>query len=296
MAPLAGERAEASWPLALVFCHNCALVQAGASLPPDLVLRSSPPGLAGQAPARVRAAEARAAELVERCGLGWGSLVVGIGSNDGTMLAPFAARGIEVLGVDPAPLAAQRAAEAGIPTLRAFFGETLAETLARRGDVADLVLAGGALRRAGDLADLVGGIARLLKPEGVVALEFYSIVDIESGGTARIRHDTVFHLSLTALARDLDAHGLHLNDAARSGAAGRIAAIAGHATRRSARLDELLEEERALGVADASLYRRLLASEPEPVEEPVIRRRTPVSAAAAIAAGRRARRAAVAAR
>jgi SAM-dependent methyltransferase len=290
-APRARPDAAAGTSPGLVFCRGCALLQASAALPADLLLRL-PPLLAARSPARVRAAADAARALVGRHRLAPGALVLAIGSNDGTLLRPFAAAGLEVLGIELAEAPARRAAEAGIPTLRAFFGEELATVLARQGKAADLVLAGGALGRAPDLDDLVAGIARLLKPEGGVFLSFASVL-AATDADERVREDRVFHHSLTSLARLLARHGLHLNDADAPGRDGRTAAHASLATGRSAALARLLEEEEARGVADPALYRALFAAAPAEDAPALLaddeRRPSPFPVAAAAAGERVAR-------
>jgi SAM-dependent methyltransferase len=267
-APLAGARSseadaarpERVWPLGLVFCPRCALLQASATVPADL-LAGLPQRLAPPSPARIRAAGERAAEIIDRYRLGPGSLVLGLGSGDGTGLAPFAARGIETLGVEPAALAARRADESGIPTLRAFFGDELAATLLRQRKAADLILAGGVLARAPDLDDLVAGMARILKPDGALVLDVVSVVDrIDGGAALAVDHERIFHHSLTGLARLLRRHGLHPNDVRPPGVDGRMRIHASAAAAQSAALRRLLADEHERGVADAAFYRSLIVT------------------------------------
>ncbi len=61
-------------------------------------------------------------QMIERFGLTRGSQVVEVASNDGYLLQYFVARGIPVLGIEPAANVAKVAEEKGIPTLVRFFG------------------------------------------------------------------------------------------------------------------------------------------------------------------------------
>ena len=239
----------------LLFCPDCLLVQAGGSMPADCLFGSAYDFLSASRPGRIRSAADTALELTTSLGLGSDSLVLELGSNDGTLLRAFAARGVRVLGVDPAPLPVRAAGEAGIPTIRAFFTEEVASWLTRQGHAADLVIARDVLGEVAEINDFVAGIARVLKPEGHVAVEFVSIVDrIQNGIAAEPCGESVLVLSLSALERLFRRHGLHLNEATRL-ASGAIRVLAGTATRRSPALEVLLRAERENGIERAEFYR-----------------------------------------
>jgi SAM-dependent methyltransferase len=95
-----------------------------------------------------------------------GSLVVDIGSNDGTLLRAFQQKGMRVLGVDPAKAIAERATAAGIPTLNAFFDTGLAENIRREHGGADLVIANNVIANVPNPLDFVQGVSLLLAEQG----------------------------------------------------------------------------------------------------------------------------------
>jgi SAM-dependent methyltransferase len=276
----------------LVFCPDCLLVQAGESAPPDRVFGTAYQSLSADRPGRIRGAAETAQELTTSFGLGPDSLVLELGSNDGTLLRAFFERGVRTLGVDPAPLPTRAAADAGIPTIRAFFVEEVAGWLVRQGQAADLVVARDVLGEVAEINDFVAGIARVLKPDGRVAVEFVSIVDrIESGVAEERCGAKVLALSLSALDRLFRRHGLHLNDAKRL-ASGAIRALASSAAGRSPALEALLAEERESGVERAEFYRRAGAANASAADG---RAPAPLLDPTAIAARRRATRSAAAA-
>ena len=159
---------------------------------------------------------ANAEELIERLGLGPDSLVVEIASNDGYLLKNFVARGIPVLGIDPAPAPAAAAIAAGVRTLNAFFGRELARRLRADGQPADLILANNVLAHVADLNGLVEGIAILLAPHGRAVLEMPYVADlIEHGEFDTIYHQHLCYFSVTALDRLFRRHGLFVNDVRR---------------------------------------------------------------------------------
>ena len=104
--------------------------------------------------------------------------MVEIASNDGYLLRNFVAKGVPVLGIDPAEAPARAAIEADVPTLNTFFGLALARELREQGRMADLILANNVLAHVADLNGLVEGIATLLKPTGMAVLEMPYLVDL----------------------------------------------------------------------------------------------------------------------
>jgi 2-polyprenyl-3-methyl-5-hydroxy-6-metoxy-1,4-benzoquinol methylase len=127
--------------------------------------------------------------VVERFGLGAGSLVVEVGSNDGYLLQHFVAQGIPVLGVDPARNVAAAAQQRNVPTLVKFFGAATARALADGGRRADLLVANNVLAQVPDLHDFVAGIKLLLQPGGVVTIEVPHLLSLMELN----QFDTIYH-------------------------------------------------------------------------------------------------------
>jgi len=158
-------------------------------------------------------ARAYAAMIAERLALGRDSFVVELASNDGYLLRNFVARGIPCLGVEPARNVAAAAEKIGVPTLVAFFGRAVGARLAAEGRAADLVVGNNVLAQVPDLNDFVSGIAALLKPEGVVTLEFPHLARLIAGN----QFDTIYHehfsyFSFAAVESLFAAHGLRVFD------------------------------------------------------------------------------------
>jgi SAM-dependent methyltransferase len=160
-------------------------------------------------------AHARAyCELVSaRFGLGPQSHVVEIASNDGYLLRNFVNAGVQCLGIEPTASTAAAAEALGIPVLREFFGEAVARRLAEQGHRADLIAGNNVYAHVPDINDFTRGLTALLKPDGVVTLEFPHLLQL-------VRHtqfDTVYHehfsyLSLGAVQRVFVAAGLRIWD------------------------------------------------------------------------------------
>jgi len=141
------------------------------------------------------------------------SKVVELGSNDGYLLQYFAAKGIPVLGVEPARNVAQAAIARGVPTVTKLFGRQIARELVAEGDQADLVCGANVLAQVPDVNDFVGGIKLLLKPGGVVTIEFPHLMRL----MAENQFDTIYHehfsyFSFLTAERIFAAHGITLFD------------------------------------------------------------------------------------
>jgi SAM-dependent methyltransferase len=150
--------------------------------------------------------------IVARLGLGEGSQVVEVASNDGYLLQYFRERRIPVLGVEPAANVAAVARGRGVPTIVEFFGCATAATLAASSP-ADLVVANNVLAHVPDINDFVGGVKLLLKPGGVLSMEFPHLLRlIEDKQWDTIYHEHFSYLSFLTVSRIFEAHGLRLFD------------------------------------------------------------------------------------
>ncbi len=152
-------------------------------------------------------------KMISRFGFNEKSFVVEVASNDGYLLQYFVEKKVPVLGIEPAANVAKVAVEKGVPTLVKFFGTELAEQLAAEGQQADLVLGNNVLAQVPDLNSFVEGLKILLKPEGVVTLEFPHLLRlIERNEFDTIYHEHFSYFSMLTVARIFEAHGLKAFD------------------------------------------------------------------------------------
>ncbi len=250
---------EPRYPLQLVYCPRCSLVQIAHTVRPDILFRDYV-YMSSFSPSFVEQARRHAEELVERCGLHRDSLVVEAASNDGYLLKWFARRGVPVLGIEPARNIATIAREAGVDTIDEFFDAALARRLAEAGRRADVFLAKNVLAHVADLNDFVRGIHDILKPAGISEIEAPYLLDM----LAHCEFDTIYHehlcyFSLTALTHVFERHGLRIIHVER------LPVHGGSIRFRSRRIDgpgadpdetvaQLLELERAHDVASPACY------------------------------------------
>jgi hypothetical protein len=152
-------------------------------------------------------------QMVKRFGLDTTSLVVELASNDGYLLQYFVQNGIPVLGVEPAANVAQVAVGKGVPTLVRFFGRETALELASQGQTADLLLGNNVLAQVPDLNSFVAGMKILLKPRGVITMEFPHLMQLmEQNQFDTIYHEHFSYFSLWTVERIFAAHGIVLFD------------------------------------------------------------------------------------
>jgi hypothetical protein len=151
--------------------------------------------------------------MVERFKLHGGSQVIEIASNDGYLLQYFVARGIPVLGIEPAINVAEVAIEKGIATVTKFLGEQVARELTNEGKRADLLIGNNVLAQVPDLNSFVDGMKILLAPQGVITMEFPHLMRlIEENQFDTIYHEHFSYFSFVTVEKILTAHGLTIFD------------------------------------------------------------------------------------
>ena len=203
---------EATYPLHARVCPQCRLVQVEAAASPHEIF-SHYSYFSSYSAQWVEHARQFAVMATTRWNLGPGTRVVEVASNDGYLLQHFLNRGTHVLGIDPAANVAAVAQKIGVKTEVAFFGRETARRLAERGEAADLIIANNVLAHVPDINDFVAGLAIMLKPDGVVSLEFPHLLQL----VRNIQFDTIYHehfsyLSLFATEALLNRHQLRVFD------------------------------------------------------------------------------------
>ncbi len=251
------DRPEARYPLALAFCPGCSLVQITETVPPEALFRDYL-YFSSVSDQMVEHSRVIVDRMIDRLGLGPDSLAVEVASNDGYLLQHYVARGIPVLGIDPARNVAEAATARGVPTIAEFFGPDVADELHGSGRDADVIHANNVIAHVPDIHGFVAGIATILKPDGLVVIEtpyVRELVDRLEFDT--IYHEHVFYYSLTSLSGVLADHGLAVVDVERlpihGGSLRVFAAHEGPAVSAPA-VTALLAEEDAMGIGDVEYY------------------------------------------
>ena len=203
---------EPFYPLSVFVCGSCFLVQLKEYVSPKEIFTEYA-YFSSYSDSWLAHARDYARRMIERFGLGAGSFMVELASNDGYLLRNFVAAGIPCLGIEPAANVAKVAERAGVPSLVEFFGRDCASKLVARGPRADLIAGNNVLAQVPDLNDFVAGIEILLAPQGVVTLEFPHLLQlIEQNQFDTIYHEHFSYFSLVTTERIFAAHGLELFD------------------------------------------------------------------------------------
>jgi SAM-dependent methyltransferase len=252
---------ELLYPLELVFCPHCTLVQITETVPPEQLFREYF-YLSSFSETLLHHAAKIVARLIKGRQLDSDSLVMEVASNDGYLLQYYKQAGIPVLGIEPATNVARIAeTERGIPTISEFFGTALAAQLSAQGKRADVIHANNVLAHVADLNGVVQSLAQVLKPTGVAVIEVPYVKEmIEHCEFDTIYHEHLCYFSLTALDSLFRGHGLIIQDVEQleihGGTirifAGRAEGASPDATRTA--VSCLLEKEASWGVAEAEFY------------------------------------------
>jgi SAM-dependent methyltransferase len=252
-------RGEIYYPLHVYVCERCFLVQLEQYESAENIF-SDYPYFSSYSDSWLKHCENYCDKMMKRFGLGERSFVVEVASNDGYLLQYFVQRNVPVLGIEPAANVAEVAVEKGVPTLVRFFGTQLAKELAGQGRCADLILGNNVLAQVPDLNDFVEGLRILLKPAGVLTLEFPHLLRLIKGN----EFDTIYHehfsyFSMLTTVRILEAHRLKMFDVeelSTHGGSLRVYACRAedqtHETQPS--VGELIAEEERAGLASAEGY------------------------------------------
>jgi len=253
---------EETFPLDLVLCEACTLLQITETVPPEKLFREYL-YFSSFSDTMVRHAEQIAARLVEQRKLGPGSLAMEIASNDGYLLQHYAKRGVPVLGIEPARNVAKVAQEKGVRTISEFFGAELARDLAAKGEKADVIHANNVLAHVADLNGVIEGFALCLKDQGVVVTESpYAKDFIDHCEFDTIYHEHLCYYSLTALDHLMDRHGLVITDVERlpiHGGSIRVFAMKKGFGAKGPAVQQLLAEEARWGVGRLEFYKGFAA-------------------------------------
>lgn len=254
-------RGEVYYPLHVYVCDQCFLVQLEQYESPENIF-SDYAYFSSYSDSWLKHAENYCNKMLARFGLDEHSFVVEVASNDGYLLQYFVRQNVPVLGIEPAANVAKVAVEKGVPTLVRFFGTKLAEELASDGRCADLVLGNNVLAQVPDLNDFVEGLKVLLKPDGVLTLEFPHLLRlIDHNEFDTIYHEHFSYFSMLTTVRILEAHGLKAFDVeelATHGGSLRVYACRSESQAHEAqpRIGELIAEEEHAGLASMEGYER----------------------------------------
>jgi len=205
------KRPEVYYPLKVKVCDQCWLVQTEDYAQAEELFRPDYAYFSSTSSSWLEHAAHYVENARQDFGLDSSSFVIEVASNDGYLLRNFVAAGIPCLGIEPTDSTAVAAEQLGIPVLREFFGQALGERLKAEGKLADLVVGNNVLAHVPNINDFVRGLKAVLKPSGVITLEFPHLMRlIEDALFDTIYHEHFSYLSLYTLVSIFTAAGLRV--------------------------------------------------------------------------------------
>lgn len=252
-------RPQKSYPARLMRCIRCANAQLDYVVAGEEVYHQNYPYRTGITRELREYQQALSADLVTTLALDRGSLVVDVGSNDGTLLRAFQGLGMHAVGVEPTNIAALARAD-GVETVQSFFTEAVARDIVRDHGHAALVTATNVFAHMANLGEVMRGIRALIGNDGVFVLENHYLLDV----IQRNQYDTVYHehvrtYCLKALVTLFEQYGMEVFSARRVPRyGGNIRAVAGIKGRRPVDpvVAEILKTEGDYGLFGPDVYAR----------------------------------------
>jgi 2-polyprenyl-3-methyl-5-hydroxy-6-metoxy-1,4-benzoquinol methylase len=253
-------KAEKFYPLHAYVCEKCLLVQLEEFESPDHIFANDYAYFSSYSESWLNHAKQYTDLMISRFQFNQSSRVIEIASNDGYLLQFFQAQSIPVLGIEPATNVAQVAIEKGVDTLVKFFGVETAQELVGQGKKADLLLGNNVLAHVPNINDFVAGMKIVLKPEGIITMEFPHLLRlIEQSQFDTIYHEHFSYLSFVTVEKIFAHHGLTLFDVEELPThGGSLRIYAKHSENNKIKIDQrveaLKEVERQKGLGNLETY------------------------------------------
>jgi SAM-dependent methyltransferase len=205
------QRPEKYYPLQVMVCHECWLAQTVDYTDADELFTADYAYFSSTSTSWLAHAKKYCDDMIAQLKLDKNSFVVEVASNDGYLLKNFVQTGIPCLGIEPTHSTAVAAQALGVPVLEEFFGQKLAQQLVVQGKKADLILGNNVYAHVPDINDFTRGIEVLLKPDGVVTIEFPHLMELlQHNQFDTIYHEHFSYLSLHTVNKIFTASGLRI--------------------------------------------------------------------------------------
>ena len=180
---------EKEYPLQLDFCNNCFHIQLGHVVDPRFLFQNDYSYVSSTSKVFVNHLEEYSSYIIKLLNIETDSLIVDIGSNDGTCLSFFKKNGMRVIGVDPAEGISKIANDNGIPTINDFFDPDVSKSIRHNHGPAKLITSHNACAHIDDLGSVIQSVESLLDDDGFFVMEVGYFVDVFQNNW----FDTVYH-------------------------------------------------------------------------------------------------------
>ena len=252
---------ERYYPLKLFVCERCWLVQTDDYAQADELFSHDYAYFSSVSKSWLEHASQYTDMITKRLGLNKNSYVIEVAANDGYLLKNFVVADIPCLGIEPTASTAVVAEKLGVPILREFFGQSLAQRLVKETKQADLILGNNVYAHVPDINDFTAGLKTALKAGGTITLEFPHLMRlIEHNQFDTVYHEHFSYLSLYSVSQIFAQAGLRIFDVEElttHGGSLRIYGCHEDDDRQSADIvSELLALENSRGMRSLEAYQR----------------------------------------
>lgn len=204
---------EMHYPLRVLICDHCKLVQTEDYTEKDLLFSSDYAYFSSTSSSWLKHAEIFVNKAIDRFGITKDSFVIEVASNDGYLLRNFVKQNIPCLGIEPTVSTAEISKSLGIPNLLEFLSESIALDLANKGKKADLIIGNNVYAHVPNINDFTKSLKILLKPNGVISLEFPHLLNlVKYSQFDTIYHEHFSYLSLRSVETIFKSVGLRVFD------------------------------------------------------------------------------------
>lgn len=246
---------EKYFPLEIIRCDNCGLVQLGHVVDQEVLFPETYPYLSGTTNILRENFKQQFEKVHSLVRLTEEDLVIDIGSNDGTLLANYSEFGCKVIGVEPSQ-AADVANNNGINTMKCYFNASTSAAILDEYEPAKVVTACNVFAHMPDVNGILNNIHNLLAPSGIFVSESHylgSLIDT-------VQYDTIYHehlryYSLSILVELFSKHNLevfHVEKIPTHGGSIRVYAAKPGVFECEPSVGVVLEEEKTIGVQDGT--------------------------------------------
>ena len=249
-----------AYPLELAICEDCGYVHLPHIISPE-VSYADYVYVSGVTVGLRNHYDEYAKEIVSAYNIPGNSLIVDLGSNDGSMLASFRKVGMKVVGVEPAKAISIQAVKSGIPTINDFFNEKVVSQIIKEHGLASVISANYMYANVDDVLSFTRSVAKLLKPEGIFVVQTgYHPEQMKIKMFDYIYHEHFSYFTVEVLKNIFSICGLELIQVTKTLPKGGSIRIIGQLKKGSRKIDSsvagLIDEEHSLGMRDASVFQK----------------------------------------
>jgi SAM-dependent methyltransferase len=260
LTKMALKRPEKYFPLRVLVCESCWLVQAEAYSRAAELFNEEYAYFSSFSTEWLEHSKRYVDEMTVRFELGSSSTVVEVAANDGYLLQYVKEKSIGCYGIEPTASTANAARQKGIEIVQDFLSTSLAQQLRGQGKTADLVVANNVLAHVPDINDFSNACRLLMRPNGVFTCEFPHLMNL----VLHNQFDTIYHehfsyLSFGTVVNIFAKNGLNVFDVEEIGTHGgslrvyaQLSDTGGQPV--SSRVDDLLSRETSAGMSSITFY------------------------------------------